>query len=69
MGQHRGFVALLGQKIGHLAIKLHCIIYQGNFCGKISNLALDDVMSTLTKIVSILVACSATAHRKFQFLL
>ena len=69
MGQHRGFVTLVEQKIGHSVIKLHCIIHQENLCGKTSNSALNDVMSTETKIVSFLVATSASTHRQFRSLL
>ena len=43
MGQHRGFVTLVEQKIGNPVVKLHCIIYQENLCAKISNTALNDV--------------------------
>ena len=67
IGQHRGFVNLIEQKIRHLVIKLHCIVYQENLCAKISNSALNDVMST--KIVNFLVARSATTHRQFRSLL
>ena len=66
MGQHRGFVSFVEQKIGHPVINLQCIIHLENLCGKISNSALNDVMSTVTKIVSLLVACFATTHRKFR---
>ena len=38
-------------------------------CAKISNSALNDVMSTVTKIVNFLVARSATTHRQFRSLL
>ena len=69
IGQHRGFVHLIEQKIRHLLMKLHCIVYQGNLCAKISNSALNDVMSTVTKIVNFLVARSATTHRQFRSLL
>ena len=50
-------------------MKLHCIVHQENLCTKISNSALNDVMSTVTKIVNFLVACSATTHRQFQSLI
>ena len=50
-------------------MKLHCIIHQENRCEKISNSSLNDAMSTATKIVSFLVARSATTHRQFQSLL
>ena len=69
MGQHRGFVTLVERKIGHPVVKLHCIIHQENLCAKISNSALNDVMSTVTKIVSFLVAHSATTPRQFRYLL
>ena len=69
MGQHHGFVTLLERKIGHPVVKLHCIIHQENLCTKISNSAVNDVMLAVTKIVSFLVAPSATAHRQFQSLL
>jgi len=52
IGQHRGFVTLAEQKIGHPVMKLHCIVHQENLCVKISNAALDDAMSTVTKIVT-----------------
>ena len=68
-GQHCGFVALVEQKIGHPVVKLHYIIHQENLCAKISNSALNDVMSTATKIVSFFVAHSATTHRQFRSLL
>ena len=35
---------------------LHCIIRQENLCAKISNSALNDVMSRVTEIVGFLVA-------------
>ena len=69
MGQHRGFATLVEQKIGRPVVKLHCIFYQENLCAKISNSALNDVMSTVTKIVSFLVAHSATTHRQLRSLL
>ena len=69
IGQHRGFVNLIEQKIRHPVMKLHCIVYQENLCAKISNSALNDVMSTVTKIVNFLVARSATTHRQFRSLL
>ena len=69
MGQHRGFVTIVEQKIGHPAVKLHCIIHQENLCEKISNCALNDVMSTVTKIVRFLLARSAATHRQFRALL
>ena len=69
IGQHRGFVTLVEQKIGHPVMKLHCIFHQENLYRKISNSALNDVMSTVTKIVSFLVARFATTHRQFLALL
>ena len=69
IGQHREFVNLIEQKIRHHAMKLHCIIHEENFCAKISNLALNDVMSTVMKIVNFLVSRSATTHRHFRSLL
>ena len=65
MGKHRGFDTTVDRNIGHPVVKLHCIIHQENLCAKISNSALNDVMSTVTKIVSFLVARSATTHRQF----
>ena len=50
-------------------MKLHCIFHQENLCAKISNSSLNDVMSTVTKIVNFLVARSATTHRQFRPLL
>ena len=50
-------------------MELHCIIHQENLRAKISNSALNDVMSTVTKIVSFLVAHFATTHRQFRSLL
>ena len=69
IGQHRGFVNLIEQKIRHPVMKLHCIVHQENLCAKISNSALIDVMSTVRKIVNFLVARSATTHRQFRSLL
>ena len=69
IGQHRGFVNLIEQKIRHHVMKLHCIVHQENLCAKISNSALNDVMSTVTKTVNPLVARSATTHRQFRSLL
>ena len=69
IGQHRGFVNLIEQKIRHPVLKLHCIVHQENLCAKISNSALNDVMSTVTEIVNFLVARSATTHRQFRSLL
>ena len=54
IGQHRRFVTLVQQKIEHLVIELHYIIHQENLCAKISNSALYDVMSTVTKIIRII---------------
>ena len=68
MEQHSGFVTLVERKIGHPVVKLHCTVHQENVCAKISNSALNDVMSTATKIVSFLVARSATTHRQFRSL-
>ena len=67
--QHRGFVNLIEQKVRHPFMKLHCIAHQENLCAKISNSALKDVMSTVTRIVNFLVARSATTHRQFRSLL
>ena len=67
--QHREFVNLIEQKIRHPVMKLHCIVHQENLCSKISNSALNDVISTVTKIVNFLVARSATTHRLFRSLL
>ena len=53
-GQHRGSVTLVEQKIKPPVMKLHCIIHEENLCAKISNSALNDVMSTVTKIVGLL---------------
>ena len=69
IGQHRGFVNLIEQKIRHPVMKLHCIVHQENLSAKISNSPLNDVMSTVTKIVNFLVARSATTHRQFRSLL
>ena len=69
IGQHRGFVNLIEQKIRHPVIKLHCIVHQENLCAKISNSALNNVMSTVMKIVNFLVARFATTHRQFRSLL
>ena len=69
MGQHCGFITLVEQKIGHPVVKLHCIIYEENLCAKISNSALNDVMLTVAKMVSFLVARSAASHRQFRSLL
>ena len=68
IGQHRRFVNLIEQKITLPVIKLHCIVHQ-NLCAQISNSALNDVMSTVTKIINFLVARSATTHRQFRSLL
>ena len=69
MGQHRGFVTIVEQKIGHPVTKLHCIIHQENICAKISNSALHDVMLTVMKIMSFLVPHSAPTHKQFRSLL
>ena len=69
MRQHSRFVALVEQKFGHPVMELHCIIHQENLCGKISNSALYDEMSIVTKIVTFLVARSTTTHRQFRSLL
>ena len=69
MGQNHGFVTLAEQKIGHPVMKLRCIIHEENLCAKISNSALNDVMSTVTKIVSFFVARSAATHKQFRSLL
>ena len=37
--------------MGHPIMKFHCIIHQENLCAKISNSDLNQVMSTVTKIV------------------
>ena len=65
MAQHRGFVTVVEQNIGHPVMELHGIIYPENLCARISNSALHDVMSIVTKIVSFFVAHSATTHRQF----
>ena len=69
IGQHRGFVNFIQQKIRHPVMKLLCIVHQENLCAKISNSALNHVMSTVTKIVNFLIARSATTHRQFRYLL
>uniref|UniRef100_H2Z3U0 DUF4371 domain-containing protein n=1 Tax=Ciona savignyi TaxID=51511 RepID=H2Z3U0_CIOSA len=69
VGMHLGFVTLAEQIIGHPVMKLHCIIHQENLCAKISDSELNDVMSTVTKIVNFLVARSAKTHRQFRSLL
>ena len=63
IGKHRGFVTLDERKIGHPVVKLHCIVHQENLGAKISNSAFNDVMLTVTIIVSFLVARSAATHR------
>ena len=69
VGKHCGFVTLVEQKIKPSVMRLPCIIHQGNLCAKISNSALNVLMSTVTKIMSFLVACSPTTHRQFRSLL
>ena len=69
IGQHRGFVNLIEQKIRQPVLKLHFIVHQKNLCAKISNSAPNDVTSTVTKIVNFLVARSATTHRQFRSML
>ena len=69
IGQHRGFVNLIEQKLRHVVMKLYCIVRQENLCAKISNSALNSVMSTVMKIVNFLVAPSATTHRQIRSLL
>ena len=69
VGIHRRFVTLAEQMIGHPVMKLHWIIHQENLCAKISDSELNDVMSTVTKIVNFLVARSAKTHRQFRSLL
>ena len=66
MRQDRGFVNLIEQKIRYPVMK-H-IVHQENICAKILNSALNDVISTVTKIVNFLVARSATTHRQFRSL-
>ena len=66
--QHSEFVALIKQNIGHPVMSLHCIVYQENFCAKILNSALNDVMSTITKIVHFHVKHSVKTYRKFESL-
>ena len=41
MGQHRGSVIFVEQKIRHPVMKLHCIIHEENLSAKISNSALN----------------------------
>ena len=55
VGQHCGFVSLVEEKIWHPVMKLHCIFHQKNLL----NATFNDVMSTATKTVNFLVACSA----------
>ena len=50
-------------------MKLHCIVHKENLCAKISNSALNNVMSIVRKIVNFLAARSATTHRQFRSLL
>ena len=69
IGQHRGFVNLIEQKVMYPVMKLHCIVHQKNLCATISNSAFNDAMSIATKIVNFLVARSATTHRQFRSLL
>ena len=69
IGQHGGFVNLNKKKIRNPVMKLHYIVHQENFCAKISNSALNNVMSTVKKIVNFLVTRSATTHKQFRYLL
>ena len=69
IGQHRAFVNVIEQKIRHPALKLQCIVQQENLCVKTLNSALNDLMSTVTKIVNFLVTRSAITHRQFRSLL
>ena len=46
-------------------MEFHCIIYQESLCGKIPNSNLASVIATITKIVNLIVARSATTHRQF----
>ena len=55
VGKHNGIVSLIEDKIGHPIMRFHCIIHQENLCVKISNSDLNQVMSTITKIVNFLV--------------
>ena len=66
VGQDRGFVALIEEKIGHPVMKFHCIIHQESLCAKIPNSNLASVIATTTKIVNFIVARSATTHRHFR---
>ena len=62
----RGFIALVEEKIGHLVMKFHCIIYQESLCAKIPNSNPANVIATTTKIVNFIVARSETTHRQFR---
>ena len=66
IGRDRGFVALVEEKIGHLVMEFHCIIYQESLCGKIPNSNPASVIATTTKIVNFIVARSETTHRQFR---
>ena len=61
--KQKGFGKIIEGQIGHLTINFHCILHQENLCTKISHSELNNVMTTVVKIVNFLVARSALMHR------
>ena len=51
VGKHGGFVKIVENQIGHPTLNFHCIIHQQNLCAKISNSGLNNVMTTVVKIM------------------
>ncbi|XP_069981676.1 general transcription factor II-I repeat domain-containing protein 2A-like [Penaeus vannamei] len=59
VGKNKGFTKMIGDRIGHPVLKLHCILHQENLCAKIPSSDLNKVMPTVTKL-------SSLTHRQFQ---
>ena len=66
LGKRVGFVKLLEDELGRPLLSFHCIIHEENLCAKASSKQLNEVMSTVVKIVNVIVGRSALHHRQFK---
>lgn len=69
LGDKKGAVKLMEEKVSHPIMKLHCIVHQENLCAKMSNSDLHEVMATAAKVVNVIVIQSVLKHQYFQSLL
>ena len=67
-GKKAGFVSLCTKEVGHAVIGFHCIIHEEALCAKAGLKELQEVVQTVTKVVSCIPA-RALHKKQFQVLL